>query len=54
MDYNQILYNIEEVQQLIYDLFNVKLGMKTAEEYAKELMLQFSDTSKYNFELNTS
>lgn len=47
MDYNENLYNIGEVQHLIVNLFNVKLGVKTAEEHAKELMLQFNDPSKY-------
>lgn len=53
MEYNLNLYNITEVQNLIATLFNVKLGMWTAEDYAKELMLRISDTSKYYLELHT-
>ena len=50
MDYNQNLYNVEELRQLIGTLYDVRLGMKAAEEYVKELMLQFNDDSEYNLD----
>ena len=39
MGYNSHLYKVMEVQELIGQTYGVKLGEKTAEEHAKEAMM---------------
>ncbi len=48
MDYNKQLYRANEVQSLIFTHYKIKLGMKTAEEYAREILFNFLDNCEYS------
>lgn len=46
MTYNVQMYKTVDVQKILGQLYGVRLGHKTAEQYAKEAMLKVDDPCK--------
>ena len=46
MEYNEEMYKVKAVQEKIFQHYRVKLGQKTAEEYARDVILNVTNECK--------